>query len=163
MSEDRRHQFEAIFDNHPVTGFSIEVFYADRALETFGRRGAGWFWQLRRRGFAPEGAATGPFPTSYSAYRKALLSSDLRVVGISVGRNEIPNSKFRVISMCWGPNGAPARGTITWPTGIRRWLTSTNRPSFCRHTWQKGMPAAGPFPSVRFRSSVCTAWEVLAQ
>jgi hypothetical protein len=31
------------FDVHPHTGATIEVFYADRALETFGRGGAGWF------------------------------------------------------------------------------------------------------------------------
>jgi hypothetical protein len=65
-----------MFDVHPVTGRSIEVFYADRTLETFGRGGAGWFWWLRRRRFAPEGSAVGPFPTSYSAYRNALGSRE---------------------------------------------------------------------------------------
>jgi hypothetical protein len=40
----RPHRHEPLFDTHPVTGASIEVFYADRALETFGRCGAGWFW-----------------------------------------------------------------------------------------------------------------------
>jgi hypothetical protein len=63
---------EPFFDVDPVTGFSIEVFYADRTLETFGRGGAGWFWWPRRRGFAPNKPAHGPFPTSYSAYRDAL-------------------------------------------------------------------------------------------
>jgi hypothetical protein len=61
-----------LFDAHPVTGASIEVFYSDRTLEAFGRGGAGWFWWPRRRGFAPDGPAHGPFPTSYSAYRNAL-------------------------------------------------------------------------------------------
>ncbi len=60
------------FDIHPKTGASIEVFYADRTLETFGGSGAGWFWWPRRRGFAPDGPATGPFPTSYAAYRHAV-------------------------------------------------------------------------------------------
>ena len=60
------------FDIHPVTGACIEVFWADRTLETFGRGGAGWFWWLRRRGSAPDGAAHGPFPTAYSAYRHAM-------------------------------------------------------------------------------------------
>jgi hypothetical protein len=32
---------EPLFDIHPLTGVSIEVFYADRALETFGRTGSG--------------------------------------------------------------------------------------------------------------------------
>jgi hypothetical protein len=67
---------EPIFDIHPVTGVGIEVFYADPALATFGRGGAGWFWQCRRRGFAPYGPALGPFHTAYSAYRSAILSRD---------------------------------------------------------------------------------------
>ena len=61
------------FDVHPQTGATIEVFYADRALETFGRGCAGWFWWSRRRGFSPDGPATGPFATSYAAYRHALV------------------------------------------------------------------------------------------
>ena len=71
MSGNRR-KHEPLFDIHPVTGASVEVFYADRTLETFGRGGVGWFWWPRRRGFAPDDRATGPFPTSYSAYRNAL-------------------------------------------------------------------------------------------
>jgi hypothetical protein len=71
MSSDRR-KLEPLFDVHPVTGSSFEVFYADRTLETFGNRGAGWFWHARRSGFAPAGAARGPFPTSYSAFHDAL-------------------------------------------------------------------------------------------
>jgi hypothetical protein len=62
---------EPLFDIHPHTGAPIEVFYADRALETFGRQGAGWFWCYRRRGYSAGGLATGPFPTRYAAYRHA--------------------------------------------------------------------------------------------
>ena len=40
-------QHAPFFDVHPRTGATIEVFYADRALETFGRCGAGWFWWAR--------------------------------------------------------------------------------------------------------------------
>jgi hypothetical protein len=73
VSTDRRRQrHEPIFDVDPVTNISIEVFYADRTLETFGRSGAGWFWWPRRRGFTPDGPALGPFPTSYAAYRHAM-------------------------------------------------------------------------------------------
>ena len=68
----RRARHEPLYDIDPRTGASIEVFYADRALETFGRCGAGWFWCLRRRGLAPDGLATGPFATKYAAYRQAL-------------------------------------------------------------------------------------------
>jgi hypothetical protein len=72
VSTNREHQFKPLSDVHPVTGDTFEVFYADRTLETFGRSGAGWFWWPRQRGFAPERPATGPYPTSYSAYRAAL-------------------------------------------------------------------------------------------
>ena len=65
-------RLETLYDIHPLTGISIEVFYADRTLETFGRGGRGWFWWPRRRGFSPEGARTGPFATSYAAYRHAM-------------------------------------------------------------------------------------------
>jgi hypothetical protein len=74
-SLDRHRKYAPFFDVDPVTGRSIEVFYADRTLETFGKRGAGWFWHARRSGFAPDGVARGPFPTSYSAYRDALHSA----------------------------------------------------------------------------------------
>jgi hypothetical protein len=70
LSMKQRAAHGPLFDVHPRSG-AIEVFYADRALETFGRCGAGWFWWSRRRGFAPDGPATGPFATSYAAYRNA--------------------------------------------------------------------------------------------
>ena len=63
---------EPIYDIDLQTGASIEVFYADRALETFGRHGAGWFYWARPSGFSPGGPPTGPFATSYGAYRHAL-------------------------------------------------------------------------------------------
>ena len=91
-SYPRQHKYEPLFDVHPVTGASIEIFFADRRLESFGRRGAGWFWWPRRRGFAPDGAARGPFPTSYSAYRHALerltnpLQFGRRIARLSTGR-----------------------------------------------------------------------------
>jgi hypothetical protein len=76
---------EPIHDVHPDR-INIEVFYADRTLETFGRGGAGWFWWSRRRGCSPDGSPTGPFATSYSAYRHAISSmpstlGDARTLG----------------------------------------------------------------------------------
>jgi hypothetical protein len=68
----QRARLEPLFDLHPRTGAMVEVFYADRSLETFGRCCAGWFWQARRCGYAPAGPAAGPFPTSYGAYRGAV-------------------------------------------------------------------------------------------
>jgi hypothetical protein len=78
-------QHEPIYDIVPETGVSIEVFYTDHTLETFGRRGAGWFWWTRRRRSSPDCSATGPFPTSYSAYRHALGT----VLGIANGRDQL--------------------------------------------------------------------------
>ena len=66
---------EPLYDILPQTGVSIEVFYADRTLETFGRDGAGWFWSPRRRGCSPDGSPTGPFATSYGAYRHAMVTA----------------------------------------------------------------------------------------
>jgi len=65
-------QREPLYDIVPETGVSIEVFYLDRTLETFGNCGAGWFWWPRRRGSSPERSPTGPFATSHAAYRHAL-------------------------------------------------------------------------------------------
>jgi hypothetical protein len=66
---------EPLFDIIPLTGIGIEVFYSDRTLETFGRGGAGWFWWSRWRGFPPVGPLTGPFATSYAAYRHAMVTA----------------------------------------------------------------------------------------
>jgi hypothetical protein len=81
-SDPQRPCREPLFDINPLTGISIEVFYSDRRLETFGRCGAGWFWCSRRRGFPSEGPAWGPFATSYSAYRDAMTApgADLTVM-----------------------------------------------------------------------------------
>src|ERR1019366_7562451 len=68
----QRARHEPLHDIVPETGVSIEVFYTDRTLETFGSGGAGWFWWPRRRGLSPNGPATGPFATSYAAYRHAM-------------------------------------------------------------------------------------------
>ena len=78
----QRPRREPLYDVHPHTGVSIEVFYSDRTLETFGRCGAGWFWWPRRRGCSPDGSPTGPFSTSYAAYRHA-LGADLGATGNS--------------------------------------------------------------------------------
>jgi hypothetical protein len=77
---------EPLFDIDPQSGTSIEVFYADRSLETFGRCGAGWFWCFRRRGCPSLGPATGQFATRYAAYRNAIvmltrLTLDVRTLG----------------------------------------------------------------------------------
>ena len=71
----QRAAHEPLYDINPRTGISIEVFYADRTLETFGRCGAGWFYWARRRGFSPSSPETGPFATSYAAYRHAVTTA----------------------------------------------------------------------------------------
>jgi hypothetical protein len=60
---------EPLYDTDPRTGDSVEIFYADSVLaNSFGTR-PGWFWWSCGRGFLPDRAPTGPFPTSYAAYR----------------------------------------------------------------------------------------------
>lgn len=71
----QRAAHEPLYDINPLTGATIEVFYADRALETFGWKGAGWFWWARRRGHSPSGSPRGPFATRYAAYRDAMTSA----------------------------------------------------------------------------------------
>jgi hypothetical protein len=108
-SLDRHRKFAPFFDVDPVTGRSIEVFYADRTLETFGRGGSGWFWWPRRRGFAPDCRAVGPFPTSYSAYRDALHSAQRKRsthpffgIGLQLGCNDhtVENERTRLGDFC---------------------------------------------------------------
>jgi hypothetical protein len=68
----RRAACEPLYEIDPRSGVSIEVFYADRVLAgSFGTR-SGWFWWTFQRGFLPDGPPTGPFATSYTAYRDAL-------------------------------------------------------------------------------------------
>jgi hypothetical protein len=85
----QRARHEPLFDIHPLTGASVEVFFADRTLETFGRQGSGWFWWSRRPGFAPNGPASGPFPTSFLAYRNALGTA------LGTNRNRFQNCNVK--------------------------------------------------------------------
>jgi hypothetical protein len=71
----QRARREPLFDVHPHSGATIEVFYADRTMEAFGRCGAGWFWWSRRRGRSPDSLPTGPFATSYAAYRHVMSTA----------------------------------------------------------------------------------------
>jgi hypothetical protein len=66
---EQNSKYDPLYDIDPRTGASVEVFYADRVLaKSFGTR-AGWYWWTCRRGFLPDGLPTGPFATSYAAYR----------------------------------------------------------------------------------------------
>jgi hypothetical protein len=88
-AQRQRPRHEPLFDVHPQTGVSIEVFHSDRTLETFGRYGSGWFYWARRRGGSPEGHRTGPFATSYAAYRHALGTA----LGTGSGYSHISQTK----------------------------------------------------------------------
>src|SRR4051794_40000865 len=71
MARDRC--YEPLRDIHPLTGATIEVFYADRALETFGRLGAGCLVLSAPR-LLGIGSGNWSFRTSYAAYRDAMRS-----------------------------------------------------------------------------------------
>jgi hypothetical protein len=88
----QRPRHEPLYDVHPRTGASIEVFYSDPTLETFGRAGAGWFWWPRQQGSSPTRPPVGPFASTYSAYRHAMTnvanSADSTVPRCSLPENE---------------------------------------------------------------------------
>jgi hypothetical protein len=90
-SRPQRPRREPLYDIDPETGASIEVFYSDRTMETFGRSGAGWFWWPRQPGFSPDGSAPGPFAPSDAAYRHALGT----VLGTASGRDQLPQVKSK--------------------------------------------------------------------
>ena len=110
-SPRQRERHEPLYDIDPRTGASFEVFYADRALETFGRGGAGWFWWFRRRGFSPDGSPTGPFATSYSAYRHAMTTTVM--AHLAIPRCGMPENE---------PQGCNGVATANVPEiFVRRW------------------------------------------
>jgi hypothetical protein len=66
----RRTAFEPLYDIDPQTGASVEIFYADPAVaRSFGTSEAGWFCWSCQNGSLP-GPPTGPFGTSFAAYRE---------------------------------------------------------------------------------------------
>jgi hypothetical protein len=68
----RRAAYEPLYDFDARSGVTIEVFFADHWLaRSFGTR-SGWFWWRCKRGSLPDLPPTGPFGTSYTAYRDAL-------------------------------------------------------------------------------------------
>src|ERR1700704_308231 len=84
---ERRAAFEPLYDIDPRTGASIEVFYADRMLAgSFGTGCAGWCWWACLPGCLPDGPPTGPFGSSYLAYRDALAATRCPWSSIAAGR-----------------------------------------------------------------------------
>lgn len=83
----RRTAFEPLYDIDLKTGASIEVFYADHALASSFGSSTGWFWWTCQRGFLPDGPPTGPFATSYAAYRNFALG-DMQP-RVSLARSDI--------------------------------------------------------------------------
>jgi len=60
---------EPLYEVHPKTGATIEIFHAD---DLFAGMGAGWFWWTCQAGSKPEWRPRGPFGTSYRAYCDAI-------------------------------------------------------------------------------------------
>jgi hypothetical protein len=89
-SNCKQRTLEPFYDIDARTGAWVEVFYADRSLETFGRGGAGWFWWSGRCGCPRNGSPIGPFATNYAAYRHAL--------GTALGAEFDALSNFKVKS-----------------------------------------------------------------
>ena len=79
ISDPKRHTAcEALYDIDPQTGASVEIFYADRALAASFSTHAGWFWWECQPGLLPGGLPSGPFDTSYAAYRNFATRSTTR-------------------------------------------------------------------------------------
>ena len=76
ISDPKRHTArEPLYDLDPRTGASVEIFYADPAVaRSFGTSDAGWFWWSCQSGSLPHELPTGPFGTSYAAYRNFALA-----------------------------------------------------------------------------------------
>ncbi len=77
ISDPKRHAvYDPLYDIDPRTGATIEVFHADEVLAgSFGARGPGWFWWCCRPGCLPDCLPTGPYDTSYAAYRDIWMRS----------------------------------------------------------------------------------------
>jgi hypothetical protein len=67
-----RAAYEPLYDVDPLSGASIEVFYADRVLAGSFGKCSGWFWWTCQPGCLPDAPPVGPFATSYTAYRDAM-------------------------------------------------------------------------------------------
>jgi hypothetical protein len=66
--------FEPLYEVDRETGEVLEVWHAHRALaESFGS-GAGWFFWFFQPNCLPDGPPTGPFASSYAAYRSAMTA-----------------------------------------------------------------------------------------
>jgi hypothetical protein len=64
---------EPLHDVDWINGRAIEVFFVDAAVARWVGGSVGWYWWERYPGCLPDGDAFGPFPTSYRAYRDALI------------------------------------------------------------------------------------------
>ena len=110
----RRATYEPLYEIDPRSGASIEVFYADRVLAGSFDTRPGWFWWTCQRGFLPDGLPTGPFASSYAAYRNFALDW--------IGGSFKPTA-WR----CIGPDGAFLEPL--WNLSRRLRMTLTSRPS----------------------------------
>jgi len=69
IGAERRAAYEPLYDVDPLTGRTIEVFYADRVLAASFGKCSGWFSWTCQPGCLPDAPPIGPFATSYAAYR----------------------------------------------------------------------------------------------
>jgi hypothetical protein len=75
-SNPARHSiWEPMYETDPVTGGTIEIFYAHRQFAaSFGAKDGGFFWWRFKSDCLLDGPPIGPFGTSYAAYRNAMKS-----------------------------------------------------------------------------------------
>ena len=112
------------FDVHPRTGATIEVFYADRALETFGRLVMGSVFGR----FSSAGSAAGSRDDRGATYTEITSEVSMRYqrwknAAVMMGSQE---AIFLVKS------GGSERGTRTPDPGIMISMVRPNSPQQCR-------------------------------
>jgi hypothetical protein len=82
VASDMEQLDEPLHVIHPITGATIEVFYADRVFAIMA--GAGRFWWSYKLGDVPEWPPRGPFRSRDAAYVDALAALEF-VAPRSVG------------------------------------------------------------------------------
>jgi hypothetical protein len=63
---------EPLYEVDPITGVTVDVFYATATLASSFSACPGWYWRTWRGGSFPD-TPVGPFSTQYAAYRNVAL------------------------------------------------------------------------------------------
>jgi hypothetical protein len=85
---------EPLFEINPLTAATIEVFYSDRTLETFGRGGAGWFGRRANVDVHQMARLRGRSLRAYASYRNA-MSNPVSTIAVDDVQHGWPTTLIR--------------------------------------------------------------------